>query len=417
LNRDIGGLSPNLWLYLAAGAFWSFGLMAFFLVYNLYLLELGHQEEVMGRISAAMTVGSLAFTFPASWLLNRFGANRIIQAGVGCTAVTLLLRALCENSWLLVLLGFLNGSTIAAWMVATPPFLTQNALPAFRSRAFSLSYGTSIGMGALAGLAVGGISRFLSAAGKVTGELSQLSRERIILVACSVCVLAAFGLLLLLRASIGENSEETPAGFFGLFASLLGRIQSRRFIARLLLVLTLWSLFVGSFSPFFNVFFHRRFNQSLEAIGIIFSLSQVCQLLAVLSMPWLMARLGRVRAIASMQMLAAVFLPALLLTSKIQVAGLIYLTYLSFQVMTEPALENFIMDSILPEERSLVSSLRYMTLFLMQALSVWASGFAIARFGYSRLLITLAVIGISSSLAFYFSFRSTRSNVQAARVA
>jgi MFS family permease len=409
--------------------------MAFFLVYNLYLLELGHQEEVMGRISGAMTLGSLAFTFPASWLLNRFGVNRIIQAGVACTGVTLLLRALSENSWLLVLLAFTNGSTIAAWMVSTPPFLTQNAAPAFRSRAFSLSYGTSIGMGAVAGFAVGGFSRFLASSAKFTGELSQLSIQRMILVACFGFVLAALVLLSFLRETslsrdggegeegiltprlLGEgrgvrgNGLAKPAGFFSSFASLFKGTQSRRFIVRLLLVLTLWSLFVGSFSPFFNVFFHRRFNQSLAGIGIIFSLSQVCQLLAVLSMPWLAARLGRVQAIASMQMLAAVFLPALLLSSKVQVAGAIYLTYLSFQVMSEPALENFIMDSVLPEERSMVSSMRYMALFLMQALSVWVSGLAIARFGYSQLLLILAVVGVSASLAFYFSFRSTpRSN-------
>jgi len=441
LKKNAIGLSRNLWLYLTAGAFWSCGLMAFFLVYNLYLLELGHQEEVMGRISGAMTLGSLAFTFPVSWLLNRFGANRIIQAGVGCTAITLLLRALSENSWLLVLLAFANGSTVAAWMVSTPPFLTQNATPAFRSRAFSLSYGTSIGMGAIAGFTVGGVSRFLASSGNVTAGLSQLSMERIILVACAGCVLVAFVLLLLLRESSlwpltlplgtvspagGDGKEETlsprplgdrqevkgsglvkPAGFFSLFASLYKETQSRRFIVRLLLVLTLWSFFVGSFSPFFNVFFHRRFNQSLGGIGIIFSLSQVCQLLAVLSMPWLVKRVGRVQAIASMQMLAAVFLPVLLLTSKVQVAGLIYLTYLSFQVMSEPALENFIMDSVVPDQRSFLSSLRYMTLFLMQALSVWASGLAIVRFGYSQLLLILAVVGISASLAFYFSFGSS----------
>jgi len=412
LNSYTGGLSRNLWLYLTAGALWSCGLMAFFLVYNLYLLELGYQEEVMGQISAAMTLGSLSFTFPASWLLNRFGANRIIQAGVACTAVTLLLRALCENSWSLVLLSFLNGSTIAAWMVAAPPFLTQNATPAYRSRAFSLSYGTSIGMGAIAGFAVSGFSRIVSSWGSITGELRQLSMERIILVACSVFILAAFMVLLLLRNSDSSSlppskDRVTNSRVKGRWQGIFKEIQSRHFMARLLVVLTLWSLFVGSFAPFFNVFFHRRFSQSLEGIGVIFSLSQICQLLAVLSMPWLMARLGHVRAIASMQMLAAVFLPVLLLTSKVQVAGLIYLTYLSFQVMSEPALENFIMGSVLAEERSLVSSLRYMTLFLMQALSVWASGFAIARFGYSRLLVTLAVIGMSASLSFFVSFRST----------
>jgi MFS family permease len=434
LSAKTGGLSRNLWLYLTAGAFWSFGLMSFFLVYNLYLLSLGRQEDFMGRVSGAMTLGSLVFTFPASWLLNRFGSNLIIQTGVACTAATLLLRALCENPELLVVLAFLNGLSIAAWMVTTPVFLTQNTLSVFRSRAFSLSYGTSIGMGAIAGVAVGAASRFLSYPGKLTGVFRLLSTERIILVGCCLCVLASFLLLLFLRENLRFPVTRllatlSPDGIEGKEEILSPRplgegegvnpfrgLQSRRFILRLLLVLTLWSLFVGSFSPFFNVFFYRRFHQSLQGIGVIFSLSQFCQVLAVLSMPWLMARLGRVRAIFCMQTLAACVLPLLLLTSSVEAAGMIYLTYLSFQVMSEPALENFIMDSVPPKERSLISSLRYMILFLMQALSVWASGFAIISFGYSHLLVALAAIGISASAAFYFSFRSTTPNIQGPRI-
>ena len=72
--------------------------------------------------------------------------------------------------------------------------------------------------------------------------------------------------------------------------------------------------------------------------------------------------------------------------------------------MAEPALESFIMDSVLPEERNTVASLRYMTLFSVQALAVLVSGFAIARFGYSSLLVALALLGIAASAVFYSSF-------------
>jgi predicted MFS family arabinose efflux permease len=171
-------------------------------------------------------------------------------------------------------------------------------------------------------------------------------------------------------------------------------------------VLVLWSFFVGSFPPFFNVYFHKQFKQSLDGIGIIFSVSQLCQLSAVLCMPWLVLRLGRVRAISSVQFASALVLPVLIVISNVQLAGLIYLTYLSFQVMAEPALENFIMDSVFPEERNAVASLRYMILFSVQALAVLVSGFAIAQFGYASLLVTMALLGIAASVAFYFFFQS-----------
>ena len=163
------------------------------------------------------------------------------------------------------------------------------------------------------------------------------------------------------------------------------------------MALVLWSFFVGSFPPFFNVYFHKQFNQSLDGIGIIFSVSQLCQLAAVLSMPWLVLRLGRVRAIASVQFASALMLPVLIVVTSVQTAGAIYLAYLSFQVMAEPALESFIMDSVLAEERNTVASLRYMILFSVQALAVLASGFAITRFGYSALLVSIALLGVAAS--------------------
>jgi predicted MFS family arabinose efflux permease len=97
-------------------------------------------------------------------------------------------------------------------------------------------------------------------------------------------------------------------------------------------------------------------------------------------------------------------LPVLIVISNVQLAGLIYLTSLSFQVMAEPALESFIMDSVLPEERNTVASLRYMTLFAVQALAVLVSGFAITHFGFSFLLVVIALVGITAAFAFHFFF-------------
>ena len=99
----------NFWLYLAAGGIWSLGLMSFFLVYNLYLLDLGFNETVMGQISSAMTLGSLAITVPSELLLNRYGLNRMLKVSVIVAGISLLLRSSVDVVWLLVLFAFLDG--------------------------------------------------------------------------------------------------------------------------------------------------------------------------------------------------------------------------------------------------------------------------------------------------------------------
>jgi predicted MFS family arabinose efflux permease len=392
----------NFWLYLASGGIWSLGLMSFFLVYNLYLLDLGFNEAVMGQISSAMTLGSLTITVPAGLLLNRYGLNRMLQVSVIVAGISLLLRSSVDVAWLLILFAFLSGAAIGIWMVSTPPFLTQNTASETRSRAFSLTYGMSIGMGAIAGLLAGLSRHFWSWFG--TPAPPDFLLIKYWLYASSALVL--FSSILLLR--LKENPAGAPiASAPNLYTnSFLRQLQSRPFILRLLIVLIFWSFFVGSFSPFFNVFFSRKYNQSLPGIGLIFSLSQICQLSAVLSMPWLIRKLGRVPAIFSMQLAAAGFLPLLVLIADVQLAALIYLIYLSFQVMCEPALENFIMDSVSPAERNMVSALRYMTLFLVQAVAVWITGYAIAQLGYSLLLVVIAILGISAAFTFYFFFHS-----------
>ena len=390
----------NFWFYLAAGGIWSLGLMSFFLVYNLYLLDLGFNETVMGQISSAMTLGSLAITVPSGLLLNRYGLKRMLKVSVIVAGISLLLRSSVDVVWLLVLFAFLNGAAIGIWMVSAPPFLTQNTAPEIRSRAFSLSYGMSIGMGVAAGL-LAGLSRYLSS-WFGTPALPDLSLKKYWLYGSSALVLCSFFLLLRLSETVADAPIAGPNLYTNNF---LRQLDSRPFILRLLTVLIFWSFFVGSFSPFFNVFFSRKYNQSLSGVGLIFSLSQFCQLLAVLSMPWLIRKLGRVHAIFSMQLAAAGVLPVLVLIGNVQLAAVIYLIYLSFQVMCEPALENFIMDSVTPAERNMVSALRYMTLFLVQALAVWITGYAITQLGYSVLLVLIAILGVSAAFTFYLFFR------------
>lgn len=397
--------SRNFWVYLLSGVFWSLGLMTFFLVYNLHLLDFGFNEQVVGKIASAVTLGSLAVTLVTGRLLNRYGVNRVIQFCVMATAILLAWRSLVHATEWMIAAAFLNGASIAGWMVSAPPFISRNTNPETRTWAFSLSYGSSIGTGALAGLIVGFVSRDLSMWAWVQ-ELTGLSVKQCILLASSCSVLLGFfGLLFLQeRGTVAENTQ-TSISFVN---STFVRIKSRRFVVQLLTTLVLWSFFVGSFPPFFNVFFHKQFKQSLDGIGIIFSASQLCQLAAVLCMPWLVLKLGRVRAISSVQFVSALMLPVLTVVTSVRTAGVIYLTYLSLQVMAEPALESFIMDSVLPEERNTVASLRYMTLFSVQALAVLASGFAIARFGYSSLLVALALLGIAASAAFYSFFQLRR---------
>ena len=209
-------------------------------------------------------------------LLTRYGENRVIQFCVLATAILLPLRSVTHAVWWMIVAAFLNGASIGGWMVSAPPFLARNTDPERRTWAFSLSYGSSIGTGALAGLIVGFVSRDLSVWGWV--QRVHRSFSQAMCVAGKLCLqfCSGFSDCFLLRAR--DSVGKCCANEHSIREQYLAMIKSRRFILQLLTVLVLWSFFVGSFPPFFNVYFHKQFNQSLDGIGIIFSVSQLCQL-------------------------------------------------------------------------------------------------------------------------------------------
>ncbi len=376
--------------------------MIYFLVYNLYLLDLGFNESFIGQVAAAMSVGTLSITFPSGWLLDYFGVTYSIRAGMLITAVMLVVRAVTVTPSLLLLLAYLSGISIGCWIVALPPFLTCNTLPSTRSWVFSLTYGSSIGTGIIAGLVTGAVSRILTGP-LATPHFTSIHIKQILLFGSIFLVVVGFGLTILIKPPPEEPRGLTIGKIF--LPAGLRQFKMPSGFYRLFPVLILWGVFVGSFPPFFSIYFSRQFGMGLGGVGLLSSLSQVCQVSAVMCMPLLSGRLGRVPAIGLMQGTSALILPFLIWVTQIHWAVVVYLLYLSTQVMCEPALENFTMELVLPEERNRMASLRYTTHFLMSGLAVAFTGTAIARIGYPLLLGALSLIGISSALIFFFIFQ------------
>ena len=69
------GIDPQFFRFLTATSIFNFGISIFFLLYNLLLLHRGFQEDFLGRLSSAMSIGSIAGTLPAAFVLNRLGVR------------------------------------------------------------------------------------------------------------------------------------------------------------------------------------------------------------------------------------------------------------------------------------------------------------------------------------------------------
>ena len=76
VNKELG-------TYLAAVALVSLGMYVHVLLFNLYLADLSFREDLMGRLSGAMALGTALGTLPAAALARRAGLRSTILISLG----------------------------------------------------------------------------------------------------------------------------------------------------------------------------------------------------------------------------------------------------------------------------------------------------------------------------------------------
>lgn len=380
----LGGAAPGrpFWLFLAAASLFNLGMFVFFVLYNLRLLELGYRENVIGWITAATTLGSIAGALPAGALIARLGVRNGLIACFASVPAVCAARSIATGVPALVAGGFAAGALLSLWAVSIPPAVSALTTDRTRPLGFSITFASGIGMGILGGLAGGNVPRLLAGLGGARFSAKELA----LLAACAFMALAV-----------------VPAGRLRLGGvAARSRVQYPRnaFLFRFLGVMALWTAATASFNPFFNAYFSTRLHATTEWIGGVFASSQFAQVVAVLLAPVALRALGSVRGIVAMQLAAAVTLGALARGPGLWGAGALYAAYMSFQYMSEPGLYALLMGNLRPEERTGGASLNSLVVFSAQAGAAFAAGAALARFGYGPVISAASAIAIASALLF-----------------
>lgn len=384
-QRRTSGLTRSFWIFLSVAALYNLGVSVFFLLYNLYLLDRGYREDFLGSVASALTIGSIAGVLPAAALARRFGLKPAVMVCFAGSSIALALRVLLSGQPGVLISTCLSGAFLSIWAVSISPVVAALTTERARPTAFSLTFGSGIGVGILAGLVGGHLPRWILNAGFAA---SQAQAKQIALLSSAAFAMLAFWPLARLRIQSPASVEKRsyPRG---------------RFIAQFLLAIAVWSFATGLFNPLFNAYFSRRLHMPVESIGMVFSISQAAQVAALLLAPIVLRRLGVSRGVAAMQLAAAGTLASLASAPASLAAGVLYAGYMSFQYMSEPGIYSGLMNSVTPEQRSGASALNFLAIFLAQALAASVAGIVIARFGYTPMLAIAAIIAAIASLLFW----------------
>ena len=371
-------LSREFWSFFVASAYYDFGFFIFFLLLNLYLLKLGYNEAFLGLVSACMMAGSVAGSLPAGIAIQRLGVRGSM---IACfTIIPCLAAILAAGLPAPMLLGcaFLYGIFSVMWAVLMSPAVAKLTSVQNRGAGFGIICSSGIAIGILGGGVGGRLPGWIA---RLAPGASVVAQYRAALwIGCAIVMLG-----------LGSSLKLPPLAQLSLppQSRLLRRPPPQ--LIYFLGAVAVWNLGTGVFNPFFSAFF-ERLHMPVERIGLVFSLSQLGQALAILAAPLVFRATGLIRGISRMQLLSAVALACLAASGGQATAAFAYGAYMVVQNMSEPGMFTYLMDCVPERERSGVSALYFLVASSVQAIAAGVSGLLLRRFGYPPVLMLAAVL-------------------------
>jgi MFS family permease len=391
-------LSHNARMYLLASILLAFGMGVQLVLYNLYLLELGFREDLVGQVAAAVALGVAIGGLPAGLFYARFGGKVSFGVAIIASVLSMVLRAVSTEPIWLITWAVVNGLANSIFYVAIFPFITDQSTPRERPHLYGMNLAVWTGLMVLGSLLSGYLPGLWHTA--VPG-LSLLSYHRITLLLAAVLgLLAVIPVRLMRRDKISAATVD--------IRRLLPQSQGGRAIVNGALVLILFGIVLGLTQPFYNVYFKRVFTANTELIGTLISLSQLMGLVSSLFVPTVVRRLGLVLGPAVVMAVAAPLTLLMGLPLTLGLIAIIFMVRVGLEWLALTPLMNLIMEVVDPVDRGAMSGVRLVTNYGAQALAGAAGGWVVVSAGYTSLFIIAALLQLLTGLMTWMLFNTKR---------
>jgi MFS family permease len=378
----------SFWTYFLAVFCFDAGYGLFFFLFNLYLLDLGFSEKLMGWVGGAMTIGSVLVMMPIGFISRRIGVKPLI---ITCFIASPIFNALrVVYIWWPAQIAFalLAGATMSAGTVCYLPAVARLTTDKNRTAAFSLIISASLGTSALGGLVCGYLPAWVKAAG-ISMHAVDLKRM-ILLISCAV---VSLGLLPLFKLQFPEPTKESTAE--SAFQTSFRRWKPTPFLLRFLPLMALWAAVVASFSPFGSVYLSSVLHMPMSQIGLVFSGIQIVQLCMGAMAPIVFRALGLIKGIVMVQAGAGIMFCVLALAHDEKIALTAYLIVSALQWMSSPGLYDLVMSKTPDRQRNTASAATLLWSSIAASVATTCCGVLFARFGYPRVLFGIAALALT----------------------
>jgi len=394
---------PNARLYLAYVVVNGVAFGVFRLLFNFYVLSLGYDEALLGRLMTVSSTVSLLCALPAGYVSDRLGRkSSLLVAGLlSLAAVAGMVVWRVSNGF--YLMNVVMGLAHSLSGVTMGPFLVENSGEKERTYLFSFSSGSQM-MASFVGNWLGGnLPAWLgSAVGAEATSSTAYGLALGIVVAASA--LGLLPLSLLRRRKTTRQMGEavlSPFEYARRHPALLGKLIGPMLIT---------SLGAGLLMPFINIFYRTVHGSPDATIGTLFAWGSLAMGIGLLIAPPLADRYGKIPVVVLTQALSIPFLIILGFASWFWLSAGAYLVRLALMNMSSPVYQAFVMEQAAPEARGTVASLVSMSWNLGWAFSPSVSGWLQVEYGFVPVFlgtITTYVIAIYLYWRFFWPGRSS----------
>ena len=398
--RRIQQFGPNARWYLVYSLLSGFAMGFVQLLFNLYVLSLGHDAATLGILVALPPIMITATAIPMGMLGQRVGFRAMLLIGVSLMSIALVGIPLSGALVGLALFCGLRGLGNSILQVSNAPYMAENSNRDERTHLFSVQFAARM-FASFGGLLLAGVTPLAMARWFNVGAESAAAYRGALLVGAAIYALSFIPLLRTKR----EAAPEVPPDP----VRLREMFHPPGLLLRLFAPQVVIGLGAGALVPFLNVFFKTEFGVSDSLLGILFAAQSVLMAFATLVGPILADRWGRVRSVVGLQLTSIPFLAILGYVPWFGVSAFGFLCRAALMNAANPLYTAFAMDKVSERQRGTASALMQISWQGTRALSAIGSGYLQEVSGFTALFpITIVMYGLASALIYRFFIRPRR---------
>jgi MFS family permease len=381
-------------MYLLASMLMAISMAIQLVLYNLYLVNLGFDEEFVGQVAAVVALGIALGGIPSGLAYDHFGGRLTFIVAVFGIMLCMIMRAVSTQRELLLLWAGLNGVANSIYYVSIFPFITGQSSARERPHLYGANIAVWTGFMMVGSFIAGLLPSFWL--GQLTQSQNVFAQRASLL---SGAALAFLAILPFTRMRDEELLQTTNR------RQILPSSQSTQTILKGAIALILTGMVIGLTTPFYNVYFKRIFEADDVIIGTLFSLSQVMGLISAFFLPFIVRKLGLVRGSSLVLGFNAPFILAVGLPIPFALVAFIFLFSSGMERLGEAPLMNLVMEVVPVDDRGAMSGVRLISSYGSQALAGAIGGWLIIQAGYPWLFALAAGIQFLAAGAIWLLFR------------